>query len=75
MTSTGDWDNEGNCDEIREEYGLDEGDYSTCWEDHYNNLPEKYYFNYHEIVDIWACDQMQGNDCKRVSGVSNGVES
>lgn len=40
----------GDCDEIREEAGLEEGETSTCWEAYYESMPDTWEFNYDPIV-------------------------
>lgn len=42
FANTGTIDNQGNCDDIRVEYGLEEGEYLTCYDDFYFAQPETY---------------------------------
>lgn len=52
FASTSTIDAMGHCDPIREEFGLQEGEYISCYEDYYDSMAKTFDIKYHKSINI-----------------------
>lgn len=59
MVDDTDFDTHNKCKTARDEKGLDNGEYSTCYEKWYESMPTRFDFDYYEIeglVNVGTCE-------------------